>query len=72
MVETDTVVTYTLKVTNRSGTTALPAGTVISDNLEQVLNHAAWVGFVPGYSGTASQTGNALEWTLPAVPAIRR
>jgi len=69
MVETDTEVTYTLKVTNRSGTTALPAGTVISDNLEQVLNHAAWVGFVPGYSGTASQTGNALEWTLPAVPA---
>lgn len=67
MVEPGTVVTYTLKVTNRSGTTPLPAGTVISDDLTQVLNNAAWVGFVDGYPGTATQSGNGLAWTLPAV-----
>jgi hypothetical protein len=65
----DSDITYTLKVTNRSRLAPLPAGTVVTDDLTHVLNHASFVGFVDGYPGSAVRSGNTLTWTLPAVPA---
>jgi hypothetical protein len=67
-VATDTDIRYSLKVTNRSSVAPLPAGTVVTDDLTQVLNHASFVGLVDGYAGTADRSGNTLTWTLPKVP----
>ena len=67
-VPTDTDIRYSLKVTNRSSLAPLPAGTVVTDDLTQVLNHASFVGLVDGYVGTADRSGNTLTWTLPKVP----
>ena len=68
-VEPDSDITYTLKVSNRSSLAPLPAGTVVTDDLTRVLNHASFVGLVDGYPGTAIRSGNTLIWTLPEVPA---
>jgi fimbrial isopeptide formation D2 family protein len=68
-VEPGTAITYELTVTNRSTTSPLPAGTVVTDDLSAVLDHAAFVGLQGGFSGTAVLTGTRLVWTLPAVPA---
>ena len=63
----DTSITYTLTVTNRSTTTSLPAGTVITDDLSDVLNHASFVGIRDGHAGDAVLRGTKLVWTLPEV-----
>ena len=56
----DTSITYTLTVTNRSTTTSLPAGTVITDDLSDVLNHASFVGIRDGHVGVAVLRGTKL------------
>ena len=66
----DTSITYTLTVTNRSVTTALPAGVVITDDLRDVLDHARFVGIragtpaercsrAPGWCGPSLRSGRA-------------
>ena len=68
-VQPDSDITYTLTVTNRSTVAPLPAGTVVTDDLTDVLDHASFVGFVGPVPGTAVRSGNTLTWTLPEVPA---
>ena len=63
----DTSITYTLTVTNRSVTTALPAGVVITDDLRDILDHARFVGVRGGHAGRAVLQGTRLVWTLPEV-----
>ena len=69
VVEPNSQITYTLTVTNRSTAAPLPAGTVVTDDLSQVLDHARFVGFVGDVPGTAVLAGSTLTWTLPEVPA---
>ena len=68
-VKPDSDITYILKVTNRSRLAPLPAGTVVTDDLSGVLNHAGFVGFVGRVPGSAVRSGAVLTWTLPRVPA---
>ncbi len=68
-VQPDSEITYTLEATNRSIATPLPAGTVVTDDLTDVLDHASFVGFVGSTPGSALRSGNTLTWTLPEVPA---
>jgi len=67
-VEPGSSITYALTVTNRSDSVALSAGAVVSDDLSDVLNHAAFTGVHKGHRGRAVLEGTQLVWTLPEVP----
>lgn len=63
-VKTGQKVTYTVTVTQRG---SAPADAVFSDDLSKVLDDAAYNGDVTADLGTATVTGNRLDWsgTLP-------
>ena len=60
------VITYTVTATNES-VVAL-TGLQVSDNLADVLNHAAW-GTVSTTIGNAELSGDTLSWTIDSFPA---
>jgi uncharacterized repeat protein (TIGR01451 family)/fimbrial isopeptide formation D2 family protein len=62
-------ITYAVTVTNLSKVAALPAGTVVTDDLSKVLSGAGWVDLVAPVPGTASRSGNTLSWSLPEIAA---
>lgn len=68
-VATDSNITYTLTVTNRSAAAALPAGTVVTDDLSGVLGSGRLEQVVPEHVGTVEIGTSALTWTLPQVAA---
>jgi LPXTG-motif cell wall-anchored protein/uncharacterized repeat protein (TIGR01451 family) len=71
LVRPGTTIVYTLTVTNRSASTPLPAGAVVTDDLSGVLLHTSWGGVRKGHPGRAALQGTALVWTLPSVPPGR-
>ena len=62
-------ITYAVTVTNLSTVAALPAGTMVTDDLSKVLSGAGWVDLVAPVPGTASRSGNTLSWSLPEIAA---
>lgn len=68
-VATDSEVTYTLTVTNRSAAAALPAGTVVTDDLTGVLGSGRLDRVVPEHAGAVEVGASALTWTLPQIAA---